>query len=113
VGTKQSWPRAWTIWCSDAASFPVSQPTLFHQLAAGWDGLHRTSSITRIPLEYSEISVVLSIVLWMIASPCFKSPAYLAIYSPHSLALLIAVAIRSLFQTAPVLRGGKTASLTV
>jgi len=46
------------------------------------------------------ISVVLSIVLWMIAYRRFKFPAYLVFYYPLSLALFIAVVIRSFFQTA-------------
>ena len=56
--------------------------------------------LTSIPLEYSVISVVLSIVLWTIAYRRFKFPTYLVFYYPLSLALFIAVAIRSFFQTA-------------
>ena len=56
--------------------------------------------LTPIPLEYAVLSVVLSISLWMIAFRRFKFPAYLVFYYPFSLALFIAVAARSFFQTA-------------
>jgi len=56
--------------------------------------------LTSIPLEYSVISVVLSIVLWMVAYRRFKFPAYLVFYYPLSLALFIAVVICSFFQSA-------------
>lgn len=55
--------------------------------------------LTPIPLEYAVLSVVLSISLWMIAFRRFKFPAYLVFYYPLSLALFIAVAVRSFFQT--------------
>jgi chlorobactene glucosyltransferase len=53
-----------------------------------------------IPVEYSAASVVLSLILWMIAYRRFKFPAYLVFYYPLSLALFIAVVLRSFFQTA-------------
>ena len=56
--------------------------------------------LTSLPVEYAAISVVLSVLLWMIAYRRFKFPAYLVFYYPLSLALLIAVAARSFFQTA-------------
>ncbi len=56
--------------------------------------------LTSIPVEYAATSVVLSIVLWMIAYRRFKFPAYLVFYYPLSLALFIAVVVRSFFQTA-------------
>jgi chlorobactene glucosyltransferase len=56
--------------------------------------------LTSIPVEYAATSVVLSIILWMVAYRRFKFPAYLVFYYPLSLALFIAVVIRSFFQTA-------------
>ncbi len=56
--------------------------------------------LTSIPVEYAVASVVLSLVLWMIAYRRFKFPAWLVFYYPLSLALFIAVAARSFFQTA-------------
>jgi chlorobactene glucosyltransferase len=56
--------------------------------------------LTSIPVEYEAISVVLSIVLWMIAYRRFKFPAYLVFYYPLSLALFIVIVVRSFFQTA-------------
>jgi len=56
--------------------------------------------LTPLPLEYAALSVGLSIVLWMVAYRRFKFPAYLVFYYPLSLALFIAVAVRSFFQTA-------------
>jgi chlorobactene glucosyltransferase len=56
--------------------------------------------LTSIPVEYAATSVVLSIILWMIAYRSFKFPAYLVFYYPLSLALFIAVVMRSFFQTA-------------
>jgi chlorobactene glucosyltransferase len=56
--------------------------------------------LTSLPLEYSTTAVVLSIILWMIAYRRFKFPAYLVFYYPLSLALFIAVVLRSFFQTA-------------
>jgi chlorobactene glucosyltransferase len=65
-------------------------------LVTRWAGYPLTS----IPIEYSAISVILSIILWMIAYRRFKFPAYLVFYYPLSLMLFIAVVIRSFFQTA-------------
>jgi chlorobactene glucosyltransferase len=56
--------------------------------------------LTSLPLEYSTTAVVLSIILWMIAYRRIKFPAYLVFYYPLSLALFIAVVLRSFFQTA-------------
>jgi chlorobactene glucosyltransferase len=56
--------------------------------------------LTRLPVGYAAFSVTLSITLWMIAYRRFKFPAYLVFYYPLSLALFIAVAVRSFFQTA-------------
>jgi chlorobactene glucosyltransferase len=56
--------------------------------------------LTAIPVEYATVSVMLSILLYMIAYRRFKFPAYLVFYYPLSLALFIAVAARSFFQTA-------------
>ena len=56
--------------------------------------------LTSIPVEYAAGSVVLSILLYMIAYRRFRFPAYLVFYYPLSLALFIAVAVRSFFQTA-------------
>ena len=56
--------------------------------------------LTSIPVEYAAASVVLSLVLWMIAYRRFKFPAWLVFYYPLSLALFIAVVLRSFFQTA-------------
>ena len=56
--------------------------------------------LTSIPVEYAAVSVVLSIILWMIAYRRFKFPAYLVFFYPLSLALFIAVVARSFFQTA-------------
>jgi chlorobactene glucosyltransferase len=56
--------------------------------------------LTGIPTGYAALSVMLSIVLWMVAYRRFKFPAYLVFYYPISLALFIAVAARSFFQTA-------------
>ena len=56
--------------------------------------------LTSIPLEYATTSVVLSISLWMIAFRRFKFPGYLVFYYPLSLALFIAVVVRSFIQTA-------------
>ncbi len=55
--------------------------------------------LTSIPPDYAAASVILSILLYMIAYRRFKFPAYLVFYYPLSLALFIAVAIRSFFQT--------------
>ncbi len=56
--------------------------------------------LTTIPVEYAATSVVLSIILWMIVYRRFKFPAYLVFYYPLSLALFIAVVVRSFFQMA-------------
>jgi chlorobactene glucosyltransferase len=56
--------------------------------------------LTPLQPEYAALSVALSIVLWMVAYRRFKFPAYLVFYYPLSLALFIAVAARSFFQTA-------------
>ncbi len=56
--------------------------------------------VTSIPLEYAALAVGVSIFLWMIAYRRFKFPAYLVFYYPLSLALFIAVAVRSFFETA-------------
>jgi chlorobactene glucosyltransferase len=56
--------------------------------------------LTSIPTGYATLSVMLSIVLWMVAYRRFKFPAYLVFYYPLSLTLFIAVAARSFFQTA-------------
>lgn len=56
--------------------------------------------LTSIPLEYAAGSVIISILLYMIAYRRFKFPAYLVFYYPLSLALFIAVAVRSFFATA-------------
>ena len=56
--------------------------------------------LTSNPVEYAAVSVVLSIILWMIAYRRFKFPAYLVFFYPLSLALFIAVVARSFFQTA-------------
>jgi chlorobactene glucosyltransferase len=56
--------------------------------------------LTAMPLDYAAGSVVISILLYMIAYRRFRFPAYLVFYYPVSLALFIAVAIRSFFQTA-------------
>ena len=53
--------------------------------------------LTSIPVEYVAISVVPSIILWMIAYRRLIFPAF---YYPLSLALFITVVIRSFFQTA-------------
>jgi CBS domain containing-hemolysin-like protein len=58
------------------------------------------TTLTSIPVEYAATSVVLSIILWMMAYRRFKFPAYLAFYYPLSLALFIAVVMRSFFQMA-------------
>jgi chlorobactene glucosyltransferase len=65
-------------------------------LVSRWMGYPLTS----MPVEYAALSVVLSIVLWMVAYRRFQFPAYLVFYYPLSLALFIAVAARSFFQTA-------------
>ncbi|HTX91086.1 MAG TPA: glycosyltransferase [Anaerolineales bacterium] len=56
--------------------------------------------LTAIPTGYAALSVVLSILLWMLAYRRFKFPAYLVFYYPVSLVFFIAVAARSFFQTA-------------
>ena len=56
--------------------------------------------LTSIPPGYAAISVILSVILWTIAYRRFKFPPYLVCYYPLSLALFIAVAIRSFIQTA-------------
>ena len=56
--------------------------------------------LTSLPVEYAALSVILSILLWMVAYRRFQFPAYLVFYYPLSLALFIAVAVRSFFQTA-------------
>jgi hypothetical protein len=56
--------------------------------------------LTSMPVEYATLAVVLSITLWMIAYRRFKFPAYLVFYYPLSLALFIAVAVKSLVQAA-------------
>jgi chlorobactene glucosyltransferase len=56
--------------------------------------------LTSLPVEYAALSVALSILLWMVAYRRFQFPAYLVFYYPLSLALFIAVAVRSFFQTA-------------
>jgi chlorobactene glucosyltransferase len=52
-----------------------------------------------MPVEYATLSVALSIALWMVAFRRFQFPAYLVFFYPLSLALFIAVAARSFFQT--------------
>jgi len=56
--------------------------------------------LTSLPLNYATLSVVISVVLFMLAYRRFQFPAYLVFYYPLSLALFIAVIVRSLFQTA-------------
>jgi chlorobactene glucosyltransferase len=56
--------------------------------------------LTSLSVEYATLSVVLSIMLWMIAYQRFKFPAYLVFYYPLSLVLFIAVAVYSFFQMA-------------
>ena len=56
--------------------------------------------LTSLPVEYAALCVALSILLWMVAYRRFQFPAWLVFYYPLSLALFIAVAARSLFQTA-------------
>ena len=56
--------------------------------------------MTSMPLEYAAISVVISIVLWMVAYRRFHFPAYLVFYYPLSLVLFLAIVARSFFQTA-------------
>jgi chlorobactene glucosyltransferase len=58
------------------------------------------SPLTSMPVEFAALSVMLSIILWMISYRRFKFPAYLVFYYPLSLALFIMVVIRSFFQTA-------------
>jgi chlorobactene glucosyltransferase len=65
-------------------------------LVSRWMGYPLTS----MPVDYAALSVVLSIVLWMVAYRRFQFPAYLVFYYPLSLTLFIAVAARSFFQTA-------------
>jgi chlorobactene glucosyltransferase len=56
--------------------------------------------LTSMPLDYAAGSVVLSILLYTVAYRRFRFPAYLVFYYPLSLALFIAVAMRSFFQAA-------------
>ena len=56
--------------------------------------------LTSLPLESAALSVIISIVLFMVAYRRFQFPAWLVFYYPLSLALFIAVVLRSLFQTA-------------
>jgi chlorobactene glucosyltransferase len=56
--------------------------------------------LTSMPADYAALSVVLSIMLWMVAYRRFQFPAYLVFYYPLILALFIVVAVRSFFQTA-------------
>jgi chlorobactene glucosyltransferase len=56
--------------------------------------------LTPMPADYAALSVVLSIMLWMVAYRRFQFPAYLVFYYPLILALFIVVAVRSFFQTA-------------
>jgi len=55
--------------------------------------------LTSLPVEYAALSVGISVVLWMMAYRRFHFPAYLVFYYPISLALFIAVVMRSFFQT--------------
>jgi chlorobactene glucosyltransferase len=56
--------------------------------------------LTSVPVGYAALCVALSVVLWMVAYRRFQFPPYLVFYYPLSLALFIAVAARSFFQTA-------------
>jgi chlorobactene glucosyltransferase len=56
--------------------------------------------LTGLPVEYAAVSVGISILLWMIAYRRFKFPAYLVFYYPLSLALFLAIVVRSFVQTA-------------
>ena len=56
--------------------------------------------LTSLPVEYAALSVAISVMLWMVAYRRFQFPAYLVFYYPLSLALFIAIAARSFFQTA-------------
>lgn len=56
--------------------------------------------LTSMPAEYAALAVVLSLILWTLAYRCFRFPPLLVFYYPLSLALFIAVALRSIFQTA-------------
>ena len=56
--------------------------------------------LTSLPLNYATLAVIISVVLFMLAYRRFQFPAYLVFYYPLSLALFIAVIVRSLFQTA-------------
>lgn len=53
-----------------------------------------------LPLEYAIFAVALSLLLWLIAYLRYTFPAYLIFVYPLSLALFIAVAVRSFFQSA-------------
>jgi chlorobactene glucosyltransferase len=55
--------------------------------------------LSSMPVEYATLSVAVSIMLWMVAYRLFQFPAYLVFFYPLSLALFIAVAVRSFFQT--------------
>ena len=55
--------------------------------------------LSKMPMEYATLAVVLSIVLWMLAYRRFKFPAGLVFFYPLTLVLFIAVAVRSFFQT--------------
>ncbi len=65
-------------------------------LVSRWMGYPLSS----MPADYAALSVVISVVLWMVAYRRFQFPAYLVFYYPLILALFIAVALRSFFQTA-------------
>jgi chlorobactene glucosyltransferase len=56
--------------------------------------------LSSLPLNYAAFSVIISVVLFMVAYRRFQFPAYLVFYYPLSLALFIAVIVRSLFQSA-------------
>ncbi len=56
--------------------------------------------LAHFPVEHAALAVMLSLVLWTLAYRRFSFPPLLVFYYPISLVLFIAVAARSLFQTA-------------
>jgi chlorobactene glucosyltransferase len=65
-------------------------------LISSWLG----SPLASMPVQYAAFAVVLSSILFTVAFRRFHFPAYLIFCYPLSLALFIAVAARSFFQTA-------------
>jgi chlorobactene glucosyltransferase len=53
-----------------------------------------------LPVEYSALSVALSLVTWIITARRFRFPLYLVLFYPLDLALYITVAAHSFFRTA-------------